>query len=270
MLFLLLQLLPAHATCYIPQGYVDTGCYEEDAACTLGILVTSDVQGDGETCFFTAIAREWRNGDPATSQDAAIEGTDFMYSAVSLSVQSGSIVYIDVPMVDDDEHDSGEVFTLELVPGAGMDPGDQQHNIGILDWETDATEDDFMARRAPDCVDTAGHFRPCDPEEGQDGIWEDSAYVVFEVRRGRSGPQLDVDYRTQAITATAGADFGSVAGTTTFYPGDTLSYLWVPLHDDPTVEGDETLEMMIDWEVGPSQWRADYAGVTIVDDDSEG
>ena len=56
-----------------------------------------------------------------------------------------------------------------------------------------------------------------------------------------AGESFTVNYATADGTATAGSDYTAISGTFTFVEGERVETIYVPLLDDNTSEGDETL-----------------------------
>ena len=79
---------------------------------------------------------------------------------------------------------------------------------------------------------------------------------------------MTVDYATSDGTAMAGEDYIAVNGTLVFEPGITVLAFAVPITDDVSYEGDETVNMSLFGEMsGTTRLMLDEAVLTIVDDD---
>src|SRR5262249_42554006 len=81
-----------------------------------------------------------------------------------------------------------------------------------------------------------------------------SAYTVNENQgtatitvtpTGGSDIPVSVNYATSDGTATAGSDYTASSGTLNFAVGETSKTFTVPIIDDTTVEGDETVNLML-------------------------
>ena len=98
---------------------------------------------------------------------------------------------------------------------------------------------------------------------------EDSAFVdVAIVRNSGADGTVTIDYKANSITASAGKDFQTVAGTLVFGPGEVRKIVSVPLIDDGLIESPETLNFVIENPTGGARLLAPRtATVTITDDD---
>lgn len=97
----------------------------------------------------------------------------------------------------------------------------------------------------------------------------DSTAQFTILRNGGSDGIITVDYRTVALTATAGEDFVAREGTVTFQDGQTSSTVVVSLLEDSLIESDEQFSFAIDNVVGGATLLAPRtATVTIDDNDS--
>jgi hypothetical protein len=77
-------------------------------------------------------------------------------------------------------------------------------------------------------------------------VGESGPVAIITVNRlgGSEGP-IAVDYAATTGSATAGSDFGAVSGTLTFASGQTSRTFTIPITDDPTFEGDETVNLTL-------------------------
>jgi len=79
---------------------------------------------------------------------------------------------------------------------------------------------------------------------------------------------VQVNYTTQNGSASAGADYTAVNGTLTFNPGQTSRTVNVPILDDNTVEGDETVILALSSPTGAVIASGNATtSATILDDD---
>jgi endoglucanase len=89
--------------------------------------------------------------------------------------------------------------------------------------------------------------------------------VTFTVTlSAASTTPVTVRYATENGTATAGADYQSVAGLLTFAPGETVKTVTVTVFGDATVEGDETFRLVLTDATGAT--LGDALGVATVRD----
>lgn len=98
---------------------------------------------------------------------------------------------------------------------------------------------------------------------------EAAGTVTFTVlRRGTQDTAISVNYATTDASARAGADYVFAAGTLTFAPGVSSQTITITVTNDTDVEGDETLNVVLDNPSGAVLGTPMTAGVTIVDNDS--
>ncbi len=92
---------------------------------------------------------------------------------------------------------------------------------------------------------------------------------VTVVRQNGSDGIVTVDYRTVAITASAGTDYVERTGVITFNPGEASKTIAITLLDDAIVEGDETFGFSIDNVTGGGSLGAPRtATISIEDNDA--
>ena len=90
--------------------------------------------------------------------------------------------------------------------------------------------------------------------------------IGFPVRlTSASGRTITVEYATQTLSATSGADYQAISGTLTLSPGSTGGTIWVTLLDDRIREDDETLRMVL---TGPrNAVSGDLVATGTIEDD---
>ena len=149
-------------------------------------------------------------------------------------------------MLDDDEAEGDETFTVRLSGARNATLGDQEATGTIRDDESD---DPLPRSGLPELAiyDVA--------------VAENAGSAVFRVGlSGESDQAVTVAYRTSDWTATAGADYTATNGTLVFQPGETRKAIAVPVLDDSEEEGDETFTMRL----------SDVRNATLVDPEGTG
>jgi uncharacterized repeat protein (TIGR01451 family) len=92
--------------------------------------------------------------------------------------------------------------------------------------------------------------------------------TVTVTRLGNSTSSASVNYATSNGTATAPSDYIASAGTLTFAAGETVKTFTIPINDDLTVEGNETINVSLtNPSAGNFLGSPNIATVTIVDND---
>lgn len=158
-----------------------------------------------------------------TVSDSATEGADFVAAAGTLTWSAGdtSDKPIDIQLSDDRQVEGPEHFNLYLhAPrGAALGPA-RTATITIQDFEAGAVQ---IIQAQPTREDAG----------------------AFEIRLGRSGGSegaVSVAYALEEESATAGADYVDASGTVQWADGDASPVtLTIPVLDDRTIEGEETL-----------------------------
>lgn len=99
---------------------------------------------------------------------------------------------------------------------------------------------------------------------------ENGATATITVQRvGGSAGSVSVSYATSNGTATAGQDYTAAAGTLTFANGVTSQTFTIPITNDATFEGNETVALTLSSPTGGATLGSPTtATLTIVDDDA--
>ena len=158
-------------------------------------------------------------GDAEVDTDFTVDGDTFVFAP---GQQTASIT---LTLIDDLASEANEIIALSFLPPATVEvtePG--SHIITLIDNDT------LPALSIDD---------PMTPETAGD--------MIFTVTLSQpAGQPVTVDFATEAITATATADYTSRRGTLTFNPGQTTQTIAVPIvADSGPVEGSETLRMLL-------------------------
>ena len=123
--------------------------------------------------------------------------------------------------------------------------------------------------------DTSPRFRSWDAtgRENNNGTDSTMSFVVeFDHRPPGDTADYTVDYRTEAITATAGSDYESTSGTLTFSPTDGDKEVTVTIKDDDIQDNGETFRLVLSNPSSGAQLHRTAATAigTILNHDSEG
>ena len=200
---------------------------------TLSVDDPEVTEGENAKAAFT-VTLSATSGDAVTVAYATSDGTATMdedYTATNgtLTIAAGEVsATVEVPVLDDDDVEESETFTLKLSDAehATIDDGEGQATIA---------DDDEPPPELPTLsVD--------DPEvtEGED------ATAVFTVTlSATSGDAVTVAYATSDGTATMGEDYASTSGTLTIAAGEVSATVEVPVLDDDDVEENETFTLRL-------------------------
>jgi hypothetical protein len=158
----------------------------------------------------------------SSAAGTATAGSDFTSVSGTLTITAGQTQgTIDVPVLDDSTYEGDEDLTMDLIAVSGVVVDDAQGDGTI-------TEDDAQPNITVD-----------DPSVAENG-----GPLTFTISLDNpAGVDVNVDSATSDNTATDGTDYTSVSGTATILAGDTTTTVDVPLTDDSTYEGDETLNL---------------------------
>jgi hypothetical protein len=96
-----------------------------------------------------------------------------------------------------------------------------------------------------------------------------SASIVVTRTGGISGP-ASVSYTTSDNTATAGADYAAASGSLAFAPGEASKTFSVPITNDASPEGNESLNLTLSAPSGATLGHDRRALLTIADNDAAG
>ena len=162
----------------------------------------------------------------ATSDDSAVAGEDYDETSGTLTFAMGNtLMFVEVPIIDDPVPDSGETLTLTLSSpstGATLDP-DHTTATGTI-FNSEATVLSVADAEAAEA----------------DGA------LAFEVTLNQAEEsEVTVDYATADGTATDGEDYTGTSGTLIFAAGETSQTVPVPVATDEAEEGDETLTLVL-------------------------
>ena len=168
-----------------------------------------------------------------TADWTATAGSDYAATDGTLVFQPGEArKAIAVPVLDDDEEEGDETFTVRLSDVRNATLGDAEGTGTIRDDDDDDPGDDTDEPSSPSGL----------PALVIDDVTvaEDGGSAPFTVSLSRpSSAAVTVAYETSDWTATAGSDYTAASGTLTFAPGETRKTIAVPVLADDEEEGDE-------------------------------
>jgi len=207
------------------------------------------VAENGTTLTFTVTLDQAAATDSvmtySSAAGTATDSTDYTGVSGTLTIVAGQTQgTIDVPVLDDSIYEGDEDLVMNLVTVSGVTVGDAQGDGTITenDAQPNITVDD-----------------PSAPENG--------GPLTFTISLDNpAGVDVNVDYATSDNTATDSADYTGVSGTATILAGDTTTTVDVPLLDDGTYEGDETLNLDLSGAVNGVVSDAQGQG-TVTEDD---
>ena len=177
----------------------------------------------------------------STEDVTATGGKDYQSEvAGALTIGPGDMEgVIEVATVDDAEHEGREAFVVQLKGGGRI-------VVTILD------------------NDTMPGLSVEDVTISEDG----GRAKVAVTLDGGSAVRVGVAYATHDGTAMAGEDYTRAMGTLVFAPGEVKREVFVPVHRDEVLEGDETFRLRLS-SPEHAQLLDGEAIVTIVDDPLE-
>ncbi len=179
-----------------------------------------------------------------THDGSATAGADYVAADLDVTIPAGEITFVqDVLLLDDEDPESAETFTVSLADAQGATLGDVETTCTILD-------DDLPSLSVNDVIVIEGAgtavFRvTLDPVA--------SRYVVFS-------------FHTADNTAVAPTDYSAVAVTDTIHAGDTWLDIPVVIVDNTVSEPQETFTVILS--AAPDQATIlDGEGVGTINDD---
>lgn len=189
--------------------------------------------------------------DYATSNGTATTPSDYTSRSGTLIFTAGQTsMTISVPITNDTATESNETFTVTLSSPTGASLGTPSSStVTIVDDDGTAAVLGFSASAY--------------------SVQEGGGSVTITVRRsGSETGSKSVNYATSDGSATAGSDYTTASGTLTFTEPDTSMTFVVPISDDPSVEGDETVTLTLSGPTNGAVLGTSPATLTIGDDDA--
>lgn len=186
------------------------------------------------------------------SRAVATAGLDYVARTETLTLTNGQTnATILIPILDDQLAEPPEYFSVMLLePGLGTTIGvNDTASVQIL--ENDSAFEFSQARYS---------------------VRESSGKAsVGVVRRGITTEPATVQFRTMPESASTGADFTAQSGTLTFLPGESLQGIDIPVLEDASREGLETLRVVLENPTGGVLLTPlSNAVVEITDNDDDG
>lgn len=188
--------------------------------------------------------------DYATSDDAAVAGSDYTQKSGTLTFAPGEqFKTFSVAILNDALTEGDEKFIVTLSNPVGGALGNPSvASVTILDDETPSITVQFSA---------SGYA--VDESQG-------SATITASLSAS-SAQQVTVNYATSDGSAKAPDDYQSTSGTLTFAAGETAKTFAVPIVSDDLIEQIETVELALSNPTNAAMGSPSSATLTIVDDD---
>ncbi|HEX7149841.1 MAG TPA: Calx-beta domain-containing protein [Thermoanaerobaculia bacterium] len=189
-------------------------------------------QSEGSGSVTLTVTRSGSSGVPATVDYNMTNGTagalDYLASGGTLTFAAAETSKtIVVPIVNDTRDEPDETFIVTLSNPGGA-------SLGTPSTTTVTIVDDEPLPAA-----TLTGSSVLEPDSGV-------ATLLFTVTLDRPSERtLTVDYATFDGTANAGSDYGALAGTLTFAPGEALKQIATLVNGDTMAEADETLSVVL-------------------------
>ena len=185
----------------------------------------------------------------ATSNATAIASSDFVGTNLTLVFLPGETAKaVTIPIIDDLLTEGDETFTVRLTnPSAGTALGNPAFaTVTIVD------------------NDAGLRFSSSTYRVSESGV----NATITVLRTTVTNTTVSVNYRTSDGTAREGLDYVNASGVLTFTNGETAKTFVVPVIDDTSIEGDETVLINLFLPSGQATITSPGAAVlTIVDND---
>ena len=227
---------------------------DDDAPPSLSIADAAVVEGNaGVSNAVFAVTLSQASGQTitvsyATGNGTAAAGSDFTTASGTLTFAPGvTSQNVQVAVTGDTLNEANETFSVTL-SGASNATVARATAVGTI-----SNDDAVPAISVADVV----------VQEGNSG----TTPAVFVISlAAASGQPVSVAYATAPGTATAGADYQSVAGTATIAAGTTSTTVTVPVVGDTALEPDETFLLNLSLPVNATIARG-QASAAIVNDE---
>ena len=222
--------------------------HDDDVVARLSIADATGSESVGELVFAVSLS-EASLRDVALrydTEDGSASTDDYQRTTGALTITAGeTATTINVPVVDDDEHEPDESFTVRLLDVDGAIADDLDATGTILDDDEPPTAS---------VVDAAGA--------------EGDSHLAFRVSLNRANTrETTVAYATADGSARSGTDYQAISGKLTFAPGETSTAVRVPIIDDDLDEPIETMALTLSNPAHATLLDPEATG-TIIDNDA--
>jgi hypothetical protein len=192
----------------------------------------------------------------ATANGSALAGTDYVAASGTLNFLDGeSSRTFAITIMNDATYEPNEALTVTLsAPAGGATLGSPSSATVTI------VNDDAQPQPGQLRFSATGY-----------SVNEGTAIASISVlRTGGSDGTVTVNYATSNGSATAGADYSAASGTLSFAPGVTSRAFSVPIINDATYEGNETVNLALSSATGGATLGTPaVALLTIVDNDPQ-
>jgi hypothetical protein len=186
----------------------------------------------------------------ATSNGTAQAGSDYTTTSGTLNFAAGERTKaFTVPITNDTLAEANETVNISLSsPGGGATLGSPATQVLTIVDNDQPGQLQFGASNYT--VSEGG-----------------GTATITVTRTGGSTGAVSVNYATSNGSATSGSDYTATSGTLSFADGQTSKSFTVPILQDTSAEGDETINLTLSGVVGATLGTRNAAVLTIVDDD---
>jgi len=225
-----LSLVLSNATVAVTDGSAVGTITNDDPEPTISVADASVAENAGPLSFTISLSTasgQEVDVDYTTTDGTALAGSDYTTTSGTAVIPAGQTsVQVDVPVTNDDTHESDEGLTLDL---------SSEYNASILDAQGAGTITNDDALPAASIVDTS-------VAEGNLGLTP----ATFDITlAGASDSTVTVDWATADGTANVLTDYVLAGGTATFAPGVTSQQVSVNVVGDVLKESDETFSVVL-------------------------
>lgn len=268
---------------WTPQDGVTPGFKQSEYLHTVGHFQFADTSSQGTTIEVRALGDEGVenfdlqiNGSTVASYSVSTQYQIFSYqTSNTVSADQIRIVFTNDVWEPANNIDNNLNVDFIRIDGTTF----QTEDISVFSTGTWKPSDGITPGfRQSEYLHTNGYFQYADTANDPGNISlqtsvinvnESSGSATLTVLRtqGSSG-QVTVDYRTEAVTATAGQDYATRTGTFVFEDGETAKSINIPIFADSLVEGEETFAFTIDNVQGGATLLAPRTATITISDEN--